>query len=133
VHLGVAIMTFWDNFYNICIMKGTKPNPVAKKLNVSSATVTKWKNGTIPNGETLIKIADFLDCSVDYLLGRTDEICVNSGNSISTGDINGDNNANMNMSERKSIDDEIVDLFSGLTLVQKAEIILKINEIKNKK
>lgn len=30
------------------------------------------ENGSVPNGEALSKIADYLDCSVDYLLGRTD-------------------------------------------------------------
>ena len=69
---------FWKRFYELCIKKGTKPNPVAKDIGISSGVVTKWKNGTtIPNGETLIKIADYLDCSVDYLLGRTDKPDVN--------------------------------------------------------
>ena len=62
---------FWSQFYNLCIQKGTKPNPVAKALNISSGVVTKWKNeSALPNGDNLAKIADYLDCSVDYLLGR---------------------------------------------------------------
>ncbi len=69
---------FWKRFYELCISKNTKPNPVAKDIGISSGVVTKWKNGTtIPNGETLIKIADYLDCSIDYLLGRTDNPEVN--------------------------------------------------------
>ena len=69
---------FRKRFYELCINKNTKPNPVAKDIGISSGVVTKWKNGTtIPNGETLIKIADYLDCSVDYLLGRTDNPEVN--------------------------------------------------------
>jgi len=69
---------FWKRFYELCISKNTKPNPVAKDIGISSGVITKWKNGTtIPNGETLIKIADYLDCSVDYLLGRTDNPEVN--------------------------------------------------------
>ena len=69
---------FWRRFSELCINKNTKPNPVAKDIGISSGVVTKWKNGTtIPNGETLIKIADYLDCSVDYLLGRTDNPEVN--------------------------------------------------------
>ena len=62
----------------MCISRGIKPNPVAKEIGVSSGIITKWKSeGTLPNGETLIKIADYLDCSVDYLLGRTDKPEVN--------------------------------------------------------
>ena len=63
---------FWERFYNMCTLKATKPNPVAKEIGISSGIVTKWKTtGTLPNGETLAKIADYLDCSVDYLLGHT--------------------------------------------------------------
>lgn len=64
---------FWDRFYNLCIEKGTRPNPVAKELCISSAVLTKWKNGiSYPNGEILIKIADYFDCSIDYLVGISD-------------------------------------------------------------
>lgn len=63
---------FWDRFYSLCIENNTKPNPLAKELGISSGIVTKWKQGGIPNGDTLKKIADRLGTSVDYLLGRTD-------------------------------------------------------------
>ena len=63
-------MSFWDMFYQACIKKGTKPNPVGKKIGVSSATITKWKQGTTPNGDTIKKIAEVLDVSTDYLLER---------------------------------------------------------------
>ena len=33
--------------------------------------------GSTPKSENLAKIADYLDCSVDYLLGRTDNPNVN--------------------------------------------------------
>lgn len=33
--------------------------------------------GSTPKSENLAKIADYLDCSVDYLLGRTDKPEVN--------------------------------------------------------
>lgn len=63
---------FWDRFYNLCLKKGIKPNPLGKEIGISSGIITKWKSGAIPNGENLIKIADYFDCSTDYLLGRTD-------------------------------------------------------------
>lgn len=63
---------FWDRLYHLCTKNNFKPNTVAKAIGLSTATATKWKNGSVPNGEALSKIADYLDCSVDYLLGRTD-------------------------------------------------------------
>lgn len=72
---------FWERFYDMCIQRGTKPNPLAREIGISSGVLTKWKTErTLPNGETLLKIANRLDCSVDYLLGRTDNPEVNRSN-----------------------------------------------------
>ncbi len=63
---------FWDRFYDLCCCKNTKPNPVGQELGISSGVLTKWKKGTsCPNGENLIKIAKYFDCSIDYLVGLT--------------------------------------------------------------
>ena len=66
-------MTFWEVFSSLCAEIGKKPNPVVKEIGVSSAAIANWKAGSIPNGETLMKIADCFHVSVDYLLGRTNE------------------------------------------------------------
>lgn len=65
-------MVFWERFYDLCIQRNTKPNVVCKELNLSNATSTHWKNGKIPNGETLQNLADYFGVTTDYLLGRTD-------------------------------------------------------------
>ena len=51
---------------------GKKPNAVCKELGFSTATATHWKNGTMPNGEALIKLSDYFGCSTDFLLGLAD-------------------------------------------------------------
>ena len=44
---------------------------LGKKLGVKQSTFTNWENGKRePNFETLIKLADLLEVSVDFLLGR---------------------------------------------------------------
>ena len=70
---------FWDRFYGRCIAVGIKPNPLCKSLGISSGAVSKWKaENVLPSGENLCKIADTLQCSVDYLLGRSDSVTVAS-------------------------------------------------------
>jgi transcriptional regulator with XRE-family HTH domain len=65
---------FWDRFKDLCEKDGTKPNPVAAQLGISSGAVTKWKKtGITPNGSTLQLIAERFDVSVDYLIGKTDD------------------------------------------------------------
>lgn len=63
---------FWERLTGLCDEMKIKPNNVAKAIGASTAIATKWKNGTVPNGETLVLIADYFDCSIDYLMGRTD-------------------------------------------------------------
>lgn len=45
---------------------------LANRLQTSRANYANWEiNRAQPDPNTLIKIADFFGCSVDYLLGRT--------------------------------------------------------------
>jgi transcriptional regulator with XRE-family HTH domain len=45
---------------------------LAEKLGVKSASVSFWESGrNSPSAENISAIADILDCSADYLLGRT--------------------------------------------------------------
>ncbi len=48
-------------------------NKISKATGISSGNISDWKSGkSSPNLEAIAKIADYLGCSVDYLLGRTD-------------------------------------------------------------
>lgn len=54
---------------------GIKQKDVAAAINVDRTTYNRYENGSSePNLETLSKIADFFGTTVDYLLGRTDDI-----------------------------------------------------------
>lgn len=59
---------FWETFYSLCKNNDEKPLNVVKKLSVAHGSITNWKKGTVPNGKTLQKIADYFNVSVDYLL-----------------------------------------------------------------
>lgn len=61
---------FFDKYSELCKKKGKTPTGVAIELNVSRATVNYWKNGNVPKQDTLIKIANYFNVSVDYLLGN---------------------------------------------------------------
>lgn len=67
---GLAI--FWDRFYSLCIENNTKPNPVAQKLGYSNAICNKWKNGSTPGIDALIKISEYFNVSIEFLIGKTD-------------------------------------------------------------
>lgn len=67
-------MDFWDRFLLLCIDKKMRPNPVAAEIGIASGTLTKWSKGiSYPNGIMLIKIAKYFNCSIDYLVGISDQ------------------------------------------------------------
>lgn len=50
------------------------PTGFARNLGVKDVCVARWLNGTnTPSLEYVIMVADYLKCSVDYLLGLKDE------------------------------------------------------------
>lgn len=54
--------------------KGITQGYIAEKLRMGRSNVGHIENGrTIPTSEALDKIADILDTTTDYLLGRTDD------------------------------------------------------------
>ena len=53
------------------IKKNIKQQDLAKALNVTKQSVSNWENNKrLPDVNTLIKLADFYNCSLDYLVGR---------------------------------------------------------------
>ena len=60
---------------------------LSKTTGISSGNISDWFNPNkkaFPNAESLCKIADYFDCSIDYIVGRSNarEIDINSNNII---------------------------------------------------
>lgn len=55
------------------------PYRLSKETGISESLFSKWKKNPTSDisATVLVKIADYLGCSVDYLLGRTDKKEVN--------------------------------------------------------
>lgn len=61
---------FGDNLKAIRKAKGYTQEELAIKLNVVRQTVSKWEKGlSVPDADTLCKIADALETSISELLG----------------------------------------------------------------
>jgi transcriptional regulator with XRE-family HTH domain len=46
------------------------PSAVVLEVGLQKSTVTRWKNGSIPTDATAMKLANYFNVSVDYLLGN---------------------------------------------------------------
>ena len=83
---------------------------LAEKLGVSQQVVGYYENGiNQPAPDMLIQIANFFECSIDYLLGRSDDF----GNvTVQT------NGAQLSADEQK-----LLDLFNTLSPTHKAQVL----------
>jgi DNA-binding Xre family transcriptional regulator len=57
---------------SIASEKGLSKNKLLINVELNKSVFDNMKKGQIPSVDKIHKIADYLDCSVDYLLGRTD-------------------------------------------------------------
>lgn len=59
---------------------GVSQEKLSKEISVSRSTVAMWESEkSQPDNNTLQKLADYFNVSVDYLLGRTDDMNQNPG------------------------------------------------------
>ena len=69
----------FNNLKSIREDNDIKQRQIAKILNVSQNTYSQYETGVIPiTAETLIKLADYYDVSIDYLLDRTNNPKINN-------------------------------------------------------
>lgn len=68
-------MEFKDRLKYLISLRSVKQKDIAKECYVSKATVTRWVKGlNIPNSKQLLLLSKFLNVSLDYLLGNTNEV-----------------------------------------------------------
>jgi len=66
-----SVPPFPQQLRSIMAKYKTNPYKLSKDAKVSRASIYEWLNGTsIISLESLVKLAESLDCSIDYLIGR---------------------------------------------------------------
>lgn len=68
-----------ENIKSMSKSKGIQLKEMLAELKLNKNTLSNMYKGSMLKGDSLARIADYLDCSVDYLLGRTDIPEVNRG------------------------------------------------------
>lgn len=105
-----SIETIIDRIQQACAENDVTVNKMGIESGAGKSAVDNIKKGSMPASDKLAKMADYLNCSVDYLLGREDTILQNQSNNTSSADLS--ENAR-----------RIVELFDDLTPTQQGEII----------
>ena len=62
---------------NIIANKGLSVNKALTESGAGKDFIANMKKGMTPSANKFSALADYLDCSVDYLLGRTDNPEIN--------------------------------------------------------
>ena len=63
-----------DNLFKRMAERGLNAKRLSEATGTSTGNISDWKNGrSVPNAVSLVKLADYFGCSVDYLLGRTEK------------------------------------------------------------
>lgn len=120
---------FYERLNEMCSRKGIAVSSLVKALGLSTSKVTAWKNGTVPKGETLVKIADYFDLPIDYLLGRTNTITeTNSHNTIS-GNNNIVGNGNTVGEQLSDQEKALLDIFKKINVVKQAQLLAYAAEL----
>ena len=104
-------MTFSDISKALRKEKGLSQVKLAEALHVSKACISMIEVGiNEPTANTLIKYADFFQCSTDYLLGREDDF----GNVV----IQGETNAPLSPDEQ-----ELLNIYQSLSPAHRSQIL----------
>ncbi len=86
-------MSNLNNLFEIIGVLGINAKKLSDKTGISTGNISDWKSGrSMPTAKKLVKIADYLNCSIDYLLGRTDIPEINKPLELSVPDRNTDEN-----------------------------------------
>ena len=125
---------FFEILSDLCKKNNITVTSLVLKLGFSSSNATTWKNNK-PSTEALIKIADYFNVSVDYLLGRTDQpsnTASITGNknviqqgSINNSPVNFNTNAQLN-----EIETELINIMRTFTVKQKMKLLNYAYDIK---
>ncbi|ETO38646.1 helix-turn-helix domain-containing protein [Thermoanaerobacterium aotearoense] len=76
-------MNFANRLKSLREEKKLSQEELSQLINISRSTLSMYEiNRRQPDPETLQKIADFFDVSVDYLLGRTDKRNIDTSNDV---------------------------------------------------
>lgn len=87
--------------------------------------------GSMPKADSLAKIADYLGCSVDYLLGRTDSpTIINSHNTVNgSNNIIGNGSGNRTGNAQSEQESALMNIFNRLGVVKQAKLLVLADEL----
>lgn len=120
---------FFEQLKKACKMRNTSVTAVTLQLSISKSNVTNWKNGTIPNGDIIIRLSELLGVTTDFLLKGTDEQSIfnNTITNSSNVEVNSIKNENTyNTVEKRDLSEitqELITVFENLPYKERIKLM----------
>lgn len=129
-------MTLYEKVQNLCKKEGFEISNLGEitGIKVSKGSISKWKSGACPRAETVKAIAEYFHVTPESLTSDTD-ISVQSVQTVQDNHgVIGTTNAPVtivNGSERKLSEQEteLLNIFSKLSVVDQAKLIVQASEL----
>lgn len=68
------LQKFVERFLELLSDRDMKPGRLAAELNVRRKVISRYANGErLPDLQMALRLSEYFHCSIDFLLGRTDE------------------------------------------------------------
>lgn len=122
-------MSFYERFTSLCHEHGIVPSNIGQYIGISitSAGVSRWKDGVIPRNATLKAIADFFHVDVAYLLGKENEPDLKNTTSCTICPCKDDCQCNLSSQEH-----QIINMYRSLSEMGKMRMITNIMAVWDK-
>lgn len=128
---------FYDMFEVLCRERKMSPSGVSIALGMSKTSPGKWKTGSLPDLNTVLKIADYFGVTVDYLVrGNVQERIIHNAQMAGNGAANvqdaswnnitvtsGGSSANGAEPADKDFEGELLSVYRSLTVLDKLDVL----------
>ena len=121
-----------ERIKNVAKSKKISVKAMLKEIGLGAQALQNMKT-SMPKADNLAKIADFLDCSVDYLLGRSDSIGRSQNSFDSSSCKNTASSDKVEISQDSDDISEIAAMYKQLSLVDKAQIVVMMHKMLERK
>lgn len=129
-------MTTYEKIKLLCEKDGFSISSMPQKipgLSISKASITGWKNGSVPRPEKLKAIADYFNVTPESLLSdETVSVQTVQDNHGIIGNTNAPvtiMNGNSHLTEQET---ELINLFRKMSVIQQAQLLVNATELLGK-
>ena len=82
----INVQTVIERIVALARQRGISINQVLRESGLNKSVLDNMKRGSMPSADKLAALADYFDCSVDYLLGRIDTPSLRPAKSTGSGE-----------------------------------------------